>query len=238
MNPVTDSDPDELVDVLEDAGLSPAEAKVFVEREVRGHGRQQTADALDKSPSTVDSQLSRARRKIDSMEQALEQIDDEADDRIETIAVPIDELLEAFQYQAQPPKYRGRTDAVLRLSPPFEATAEASAYYVEQGNHYPPEMDPKPIHIDPWKFVDDDLRAYPTRQQQEIYLSEDVKADRLDLVDANSLEDLDDEREDELIDERLETAREVWRSDWERDRPDEIRISHEHVNDPVQVVYE
>lgn len=59
---------------------------------------------------------------------------------------------------------------VLRLSPPFAAEMEASYFESEQGMHYPPEMDPKPVHIAPEVIIREgrergfrDLINWPTR---------------------------------------------------------------------------
>lgn len=64
----------ELTDQLDDGGLSRAEAEVFVCREVLGLDRHQTANRLDKSKSTIDSQYQRAKRKARNLTAALEEI--------------------------------------------------------------------------------------------------------------------------------------------------------------------
>jgi hypothetical protein len=56
---------------LRKAGLGPQEARAYILREIEGVGRSETADRLEKSTNTIDSQVQSAKKKLDAMEAAV-----------------------------------------------------------------------------------------------------------------------------------------------------------------------
>jgi len=74
---------------------------------------------------------------------------------LETIVVDPDDVVAAMR--------RNRRDDAeqrshhLRVSPPFEGAKKATPHVSEAHTYYPPEMDPKPLHIGAsWLLVGDD----------------------------------------------------------------------------------
>lgn len=122
--------------------------------------------------------------------------------QIETIAVDPDEIIEALRFND------GRIDkrtAYLRVHPPFDTKVEAKIFHQQSGNYYPPEMDPKPIHIRPERFVDDDANPVPNRG---------LERDR-------AQEDLDEPTEEEVR-EYVETVFKVWEDNIQSHLLDEL----------------
>ena len=128
--------------------------------------------------------------------------------QIETIVVDPDDVIEALRFNGQPPEYKNRRRAVIRLHPAFEAEQEGSLFYTEQGNYYPPEMSPKPIHLRPGLFVNDDAMPIPHRGEER----------------SRARDELDDPT-DEEIEEWVETAFEVWENDVRQRLVDELSES-------------
>jgi len=70
---------------------------------------------------------------------------------IETIVVDPNDVVEAMRRNK-----RDRDEQrshVLRVSPPFEGEKKAKPHVSEVHTYYPPEMDPKPLHIAPEAFI-------------------------------------------------------------------------------------
>jgi hypothetical protein len=65
----------DLRSALEDTGVGREAAKSYIEREIRGRGREATADRLDKAASTVDSQRQQVTDRIEAMRTALNHIE-------------------------------------------------------------------------------------------------------------------------------------------------------------------
>jgi len=63
---------EELIEQFDAGGLSRGEAEAYVLREVLGQSSTDAGDQLEKTESTVESLLSRARRKIEALETARE----------------------------------------------------------------------------------------------------------------------------------------------------------------------
>jgi hypothetical protein len=82
--------------------------------------------------------------------------------------------------------------AAIRISTPFESESGTSIFYTEEGN-YPPEMNPKPIHINPRVFVDENVIDQPIRSDER----------------TRAKDELDDPTEEE-IEEFVGMAFEVW----------------------------
>lgn len=69
----TTTDRDELETTLTNAGLGPQEARAYILREIEGMGRPQAAEQLDKSASTVDTQVQKAKKKLNAMGAAVDE---------------------------------------------------------------------------------------------------------------------------------------------------------------------
>jgi hypothetical protein len=70
---------------------------------------------------------------------------------LETIVVGPDDIVEAMRRNK-----RDETEQrshVLRVSPALEGEQRATLHVSEANTHYPPELDPKPIHIGPAAFL-------------------------------------------------------------------------------------
>jgi predicted DNA-binding protein (UPF0251 family) len=69
----TTTDRTELETTLTDAGLGPQEARAYILRDIEGVGRADAAETLEKNPNTIDSQVQAARKKLDAMQQAVDE---------------------------------------------------------------------------------------------------------------------------------------------------------------------
>lgn len=72
---------------------------------------------------------------------------------IRSIAVTTDDVVAALEATV-----RGRREAVLRVTPPFEGRKRARLHVAGTGGEYGDET---PIHLDPRRLVADDAPAYP-----------------------------------------------------------------------------
>ena len=111
---------------------------------------------------------------------------------IDTVVVDPDDVIEALRFNGRPPEYKNQRSAAIRISTPFESESGTSIFYTEEGN-YPPEMNPKPIHINPRVFVDENVIDQP------------IAADER----ARAKDELDDPTEEE-IEEFVDMSFEVW----------------------------
>lgn len=138
--------------------------------------------------------------------------------QIETIVVDPDDIVDALRFNDKSRGYTGRRRAVIRLHPPFEAEQQASIHYHQSGHYYPPEMHPKPIHLRPEVFLNDDARPLPDRGT--------VRADARDDLEARGkLDDMTDDEIEAYRDEWVETAFDVWENDVRYDLVDELSES-------------
>lgn len=148
--------------------------------------------------------------------------DEVPENQIETVVVSADDIVSAIQRNA-----RDRDEQrshVLRLSPPFDAAVQASIHVSEDHTYYPPEMDPKPIHLNPDQFHDAEF-GYP--EQWEVHEA----AKEVDGVD-----DISDVS-DETLAECWDTQREVWESEVRHSLKDEIDLNeYDHGNSHVVAV--
>jgi hypothetical protein len=115
---------------------------------------------------------------------------------INTVVVDPDDVIEALRFNGRPPEYKNQRSADIRISPPFENESGTSIVFTEEGNHYPSEMNPKPIHINPGVFVDEDVIDQPIRSDER----------------ARAKYVLDDPTEEE-IEKFVDVAFEVWESE-------------------------
>ena len=83
--------------------------------------------------------------------ESLSAVDNTDDPRniIDTVVVVPDDVIEALRFNGRPPEYKNQVSAAIRISPSFESESGTSIVFTEEGNNYPPEMNPKPIHIIP-----------------------------------------------------------------------------------------
>jgi hypothetical protein len=72
-------------------------------------------------------------------------------DGLDTLVVDPDDVVGAFRRNKRDEDEQ-RTH-VLRVSPPFKGEQTASLHVSEGHAHYPPEMEPKPIHVGPAAFL-------------------------------------------------------------------------------------
>ena len=112
---------------------------------------------------------------------------------IDTVVVDPDDVIEALRFNGRPPEYKNQRSAAIRISPSFESESGTSIFYTEEGNYYPPEMNPKPIHINPRVFVGENIIDQPIRSDER----------------ARAKDELDDPTEEE-IEEFVNMAFEVW----------------------------
>lgn len=66
---------------------------------------------------------------------------------LETIVVEVDDVIETMRRNKR--DEREQRSHVLRVSPSFEGERKATPHVSETHTYYPPEMDPKPIHLSP-----------------------------------------------------------------------------------------
>lgn len=133
---------------------------------------------------------------------------------IEVVVVDPDDVVAAFERNK-----RDETEQrshVLRVSPPFEGECKATLEVSESHTYYPPEMDPKPIHLGPAAFLvgHDAGGRHPDYRNEwnhpDISQERSLFRDEMDAYgpDGESRE-LTDEEEDEWED-WWETAMEMW----------------------------
>lgn len=143
--------------------------------------------------------------------------DVEPAEAIATIRVPLSALRDAYEWNREHPN--AQRTKVLKLSPPFDRVVEASVYTSEAGNYYPPEMDPKPIHIRPSELVDEGgLPEWPTRSQTRRLIKEEGK-----------------EPTDERVNEWLQEARDVFWTQFGGALADEVDLLRQRPQGSITV---
>lgn len=157
---------------------------------------------------------------------------------LETIVVDADDVLDLFRRNARDADEQ-RTHS-LRVSPPFEGEREASLHVSQQGNYYPPEMDPKPIHIGinhlfggrPDARIDAAL-AYPDRLTEKSLFRDEFDA----RTEDGENRALTDDEQDEW-DAWWDTAIEVWESNVRAAmrNPREIELGGLYAEQPTTTV--
>ena len=85
---------------------------------------------------------------------------------IDMVVVDPDDVIEALRFNGRPPEYKNQRSAVIRISPLFESESGTSIFHTEEGNYYPSEMNPKPIHINPRVFVGENVIGQPIRSDE------------------------------------------------------------------------
>jgi hypothetical protein len=206
----------EVFELADGTLLSEQEARVHVCKQ-RGLSHGDIAAELGIDRSTVDEysrrigrKLEQARDDIRTGEATLERVG-EPHDVVRTIAVDVDALREAYR-RNQRDDARGGRD-VFRLSPPFAPELEASVHYSEDGTYYPPEMDPKPIHVAPRQFVAEDKLPV----LREGWALRSFVADEEGYDDPAAVPD-------DVVAEYAEVEEEVWADQFRRALVDEVDL--------------
>ena len=129
---------------------------------------------------------------------------------LETIVVDVDDIIECERRNARD-RDEQRTH-VLRVSPPFEGERTASLHVSEDYSYYPPEMDPKPIHLAPHQFHDAEF-GYP--ESWEVHAA---------AKEVDGVEDLADVSE-ETLEECWDVQLEVWEGNVRSSLKDELELT-------------
>ena len=172
----------EILTMVAERGLTPAEAVDYHAVDVEDHTQKAWSSkrGLDGHQS-VGRNVREARKKLK-----------EPRNIIGTVVVDPDDVIEALRFNGRPPEYKNQRSAAIRISTPFESESGTSIFYTEEGN-YPPEMNPKPIHINPRVFVDENVIDQPIRSDER----------------TRAKDELDDPTEEE-IEEFVDMGFEVW----------------------------
>ena len=142
--------------MVADKTLTPAEVVDYLAVDVAGHTQKAWSSkrGLDGHQS-VGRNVREARKKLK-----------EPRNIIDTVFVDPDDVIEALRFNGRPPEYKNQRSAAIRIEPPFETESGTSIFYTEGGNYDPPEMNPKPIHINPRVFVDENVVDQPIRSDE------------------------------------------------------------------------
>ena len=175
-----------ILTMVADKTLTPAEVVDYLAVDVAGHTQKAWSSkrGLDGHQS-VGRNVREARKKLK-----------EPRDIIDTVFVDPDDVIEALRFNGRPPEKKNQRSAAIRIEPPFENESGTMIFYTEEGNYDPPETNPKPIHINPRVFVDEQVINQPIRS--------DERARAKDVLD---------EPTEEEIDEFVDMSFEVWESE-------------------------
>jgi hypothetical protein len=158
---------------------------------------------------------------------------DENTDEIDcsTIVVDPDDIIEAMRRNVRD-EFEQRSH-VVRLHPSFDKRVRASLHVSEEGTYYPPEMDPKPVHISPHTFVAG-RRDNPLPDEAQFPIRNDSRTRFREEVGASPEEEPDE------WDEWWGTELEVWEDGVRRRLKDEIELllGPEFQGVPVSVEYD
>lgn len=145
-----------------------------------------------------------------------EESDTMPESSIERVIVAVDDILEAFK--------RNRRDAdqqrshVLKLSPPFTDDCVATLTTSDDYAYYPPEMDPKPVHLDPEAFVSHEDGDGPEHQT-------DVQIPTYQHSRVIAKEDHGDDVAEEIIDEYHAVSMEIWEGRVRNNLKETVRVA-------------
>lgn len=145
---------------------------------------------------------------------------------VETIVVNPDDVIETMRRNARDSEEQ-RTHS-LRINPPFKGEVRATPHVTQDGNYYPPETSPKPIHLGSVAFLAgrnnqsrlsriSDEAFYPIRNDSRARFRDEYGA----YNEHGEPRELTDEEESEWGEWR-ETELEVWESAVRRELCDEI----------------
>jgi len=174
----------EILTMVAERGLSAAEAVDYHAVDVAGHTQKAWSSerGLDGHQS-VGRNVREARKKLK-----------EPRGTIGTVVVDPDDVIAALRWNGRPPEYKNQVSASIRIEPPFENESGTMVFYTEEGNYDP--SDPKPVHINPRVFVDEQVMNQPIPGDER----------------ARAKDELDEPTEEE-IDEFVDMSFEVWESE-------------------------
>jgi len=125
-------------------------------------------------------------------------------EQIETIIVSVDDIIEVLRFRHEP--LENQRTASIRVHPPFSPVVEASTHYTQDSHYYPPDLEPRPLHINPARFLDGEGIEFPVRS----------------LVRERARTEMEDPS-DEEIEEYVEMAFNVWEDDVRSRLADELQ---------------
>jgi hypothetical protein len=144
---------------------------------------------------------------------------------IDTVVVDPDDVIEALRFNGRPPEYKNQRSAAIRISTPFENESGTSIFYTEEGNYDPPETNPKPIHINPRVFVDENVVDQP--------IAADERARAKDVLDEPTEEEIEEfvdmsfEVWESEVRNRLKTEADINDSELQHGRPHMVEVRYE-----------
>ena len=155
---------------------------------------------------------------------------------LETIVVDPGDIVEAMRRNKRDEDEQ--QSHVLRVSPPFEGEKKAKPYVSETHTYYPPEMDPKPLHLSPEAFIVGDGAGsrHPDFRNEFRYPDYSTEQRRFrDEIDAwdddGTVRPLTDEEEDDW-DEWWDTVVEMWedRVRLQVKNTEELMLTSQHID--------
>lgn len=171
------------------------------------------ADKTGRDQSTVSRNVQRARDNLPFCT------------IIQTIKVDLDDLIDQLERAVDPKLDSTREKYLMRIHPPFEPVVECRSFTTQEGNSYPPEMEPKPIHIKPEEFIHiNKLIEYPYNRRENLRFA------------GFNPDEVSDEKGNKLHEQALT----VWRDDVRKDsrRKDVINLGSPVDSDsPTNVEY-
>jgi len=143
---------------------------------------------------------------------------------LKTVVVDADDVVEAMRRNK-----RDETEQrshVLRVSPPFEGEQPAKLEVSESHTYYPPEMDPKPIHLGPAAFHVGHNEGSRHPDYRNEWSHPDISEARSVYRDNVP----EDERDEDTWDEWWSTSVEMWedRVRHALQKTDEITLTSRH----------
>mgnify|MGYP006304492135 CR=1 FL=1 len=125
-------------------------------------------------------------------------------EQIETIIISVDDIIEVLRFKHEP--LENQRTVSIRIHPPFSPVVEASIHYTQDSHYYPPDLEPRPLHINPTRFLDGEGIEFPVRS---------LERDRA----RTEMEDPSDEE----VEEYVEMAFNVWEDDVRSRLADELK---------------
>ena len=141
----------EMLTMIADTNLTPAEAIDYHAVDLEGYTQEAWASKRGlNGHQSVGRNVRAARKKLKDPRNI-----------IDTVLVDPDDVIEALRFNGRSPEYKNQVSAAIRISPSFESESGTSIVFTEEGNNYPPDMNPKPIHINPRVFVAENTIEQP-----------------------------------------------------------------------------
>lgn len=124
---------------------------------------------------------------------------------LDTIVVDVEDVVDMMRRNKRDEDEQ--RSHVLRVTPPLSGECKASLHVSQDHAHYPPEMDPKPLHLDARTVL-----GYRDEAMPDSLAAPDVTVERSRFRDyiRDEVPDDADVDEDEEWDEWWDTTCEVW----------------------------